>query len=92
MAYSTTNIELSLFASVSLLFCDNISLIASSNLVISLTEYDVAFFGRLHSVFFGISLHYSSKIGDSYSLSSFTTSMETIFLIISSWNFLEFFI
>jgi hypothetical protein len=92
MAHRATNTELSLFTSVFLSFCSNISLIALSNSVISPTEYDVAPFGRLRSVFFGVSLYCSSKIGDSCSLSSFTTLMETISLVISSWNFLEFFI
>jgi hypothetical protein len=40
MAHSATNTELSLFTSVFLLFYSNISLIASSNSVISPTEYD----------------------------------------------------
>jgi hypothetical protein len=84
MAYSVTNTEFFLFASVFLSFYGNISLIASSNSVISPTEYDVAPFSRLRSVFFGVSLYYSSKIGNSCSLSSFTTSMGTISLVISS--------
>jgi hypothetical protein len=75
IAHSATNTELSLFTNVSLSFCGNISLIALSNSVISPTEYDVAFFGCLHSVFFRVSSHCSLKIGDSYSLSSSTTSM-----------------
>jgi hypothetical protein len=91
MAHSVTNTEFSLFTSVFLSFYGNISSIASSNSVISPTKYDVAPFGRLHSVFFGVSSHCSSKIRDFYSLSFFTTLIETIFLVISSWNFLEFF-
>jgi hypothetical protein len=74
------------------LFCGNISLIALSNLVILPIEYDIAPFGCPHSVFFGVSSHCSLKIGDSCSFSFFTTLMETISLVISSWNFLEFFI
>jgi hypothetical protein len=46
MAHRATNTELSLFTGVSLSFCSNISLIASSNSVISPTKYDVASFGR----------------------------------------------
>jgi hypothetical protein len=92
MAHGATNTELSLFTSVFLSFYGNISLIASSNSVISPTEYDVAPFGRLRLVFFGVSSHCSLKIRDSCSLFFFTTSMETIFLVISFWNFLEFFI
>jgi hypothetical protein len=92
MAHSTTNTEFSLFTNVFLSFYGNISLIASSNSVISPTEYDVAPFGRPCSVFFGVSLYCSSKIRNSYSLFFFITLMETISLVISSWNFLEFFI
>jgi hypothetical protein len=92
MAHRAINTKLSLFIGVSLSFCSNISSIASSNSVISPTEYDVASFGRPHSVFFGVSSHCSSKIGDFCSLSSFTTLMGTISLVISFWNFLEFFI
>jgi hypothetical protein len=92
MAHSATNTEFSFFASMFLSFCGNISLIASSNSVISPTEYDVASFSRPYSVFFGVSSHCLLKIRDSCSLSSFTTSMGIIFLVISFWNFLEFFI
>jgi hypothetical protein len=92
MTHSTTNTELSLFTSVFLSFCSNISSIASSNSVISPTEYDVASFSRLHLIFFGVSSYCSSKIGDSCLLSFSTTSIGIIFLVISSWNFLEFFI
>jgi hypothetical protein len=92
MTYSATNTKLFLFAGMFLLFYGNISLIASSNLVISPIEYDIASFGRPHSVFFGVSSHYSSKIGDFCSFSFSTTLMGIISLVISSWNFLEFFI
>jgi hypothetical protein len=71
MAHGAANTEFSLFTNVSLSFCGNISLIASSNSVISPIEYDVAPFDRPQSVFFGVSSYCSLKIGDSCSLSSF---------------------